>query len=759
MPYNLTVHYDNALGFAQPRLWVWYRASAQPPGDFAPTSQDTFGPIFQVQVERPEFEFKFKDGPGGLPVRWEPDSVNRRYEPLELIGTHGLNPGEIWVRASRAFVYPVELRQPESQSAAQFVSALQPKPGIYLPDTDGRHGLGATPLTDGRLLFGLYHPNAARVYVIGSFNNWQRPGADNEDPSQFIECQRYRGYFGDANTWLVVTGIAQPGDEYKFFVIGGVPRDRHRRPQQFFPDPYARQLGPHYGFNNSVICDASTFVWNEGNWSGTPDIGDLILYEMSIYGFTEGDADIQPAHRGRFAGVTERIEAGYFERLGVNALSIMPLAEVPGHQGPGALGYATSLFCAVERDFGAPDDLRRLVAAAHRHGLAVLLDEVFNHTSNDVNPLWKMVLEHPDEEANALEGGLYFNGATRWGNRVATEKRDVQNLLIDTCKLLISEYRVDGFRFDATHTDYMDHGFLLRLAAEIKAFKPSVLLVCENLPNQGDLNRSGFDGFAQWCDPFHDKMKALLREGVFQDSNFPTPDGLGNIFFFARDSFAAHTNNVVNYCVSHDENTVPYEVRTNPALNQPATKERKGRLGFFATMVALGQPMIYMGQEFNQEQERNIVTVHWPGNLNNHGFFQWASRLVRLRRRYPGLRLRGYNPAGTGQFAWVIAPWMEERRGGGRKVIGWRSRVNPAPHEALVVLLNFEGYDVRVDVEFGLSGTWVKLADIDRVNDIAPEGSNSAQEPTALRTRDGWFAHFTLPSSSGFLYKWENADA
>ena len=58
------------------------------------------------------------------------------------------------------------------------------------------------------------------------------------------------------------------------------------------------------------------------------------------------------------------------------------------------------------------------------------------------------------------------------------------------------------------------------------------------------------------------------------------PDGLGNIFFFARDSFAAHTNNVVNYCVSHDENTVPYEVRTNPALNQPATKNAKGGWAF-----------------------------------------------------------------------------------------------------------------------------------------------------------------------------------
>ena len=115
---------------------------------------------------------------------------------------------------------------------------------------------------------------------------------------------------------------------------------------------------------------------------------------------------------------------------------------------------------------------------------------------------------------------MHFNGATRWGNRRHRE-RDVQNLLIDTCKLLISEYRVDGFRFDATHTDYMDHGFLLRLAVELKAFKPSVLLVCENLPQPGRSQPLRFRWLPQWCDPFHDKMKALLR-GVFQDSNFPT---------------------------------------------------------------------------------------------------------------------------------------------------------------------------------------------------------------------------------------------
>jgi 1,4-alpha-glucan branching enzyme len=329
--------------------------------------------------------------------------------------------------------------------------------------------------------------------------------------------------------------------------------------------------------------------------------------------------------------------------------------------------------------------------------------------------------------------------------------------LIDACKMYLTEYHVDGFRFDATHTDYMDHRFLLRLADELKRFKPSVLLVAENLPNQADLNRSGFDGLAQWCDTFHDKMKAMLREGVFQDSNFYSTDRLGTIFFFSRDVFATHTNNVVNYCVSHDENSIPFEVGTNPILNNPSTKERKGRLGLISTITALGQPMIYMGTEINQEQERNIVTVHWPSDLGQHGFFQWGRRLIRLRRRYPSLKLHGYNPAETGQFTFIVAPWLDGSHGGGQRAIGWRSRVNALAHEAMVVFLNFENHDVTVDLELGIPGVWVKLADSDFVNDIPPEGSNSANDSTALHSSDGRFGGFVMPSSSGFVYKWEAA--
>lgn len=751
MALAVTIHYKNVQNFTDPHLWVWYVGSDKAE-DFAATGIDSFGHVFTVDVERPTFSFKFKAG-AGTNGPWESDILNRSFRQVKGEPSVTTFLTEIWCRGDKAFVYPVRPREPEIISASHFLTTLTPKPGLFFTDTGGKSGLGATLLVGGGTLFGFYHPNAARVYVMGSFNDWQRPGHDNPDSTKFCELDLYKGYFDLPNLWLGVVPEAKAGDEYKFCVQGGVPTDEKGRFQQYFSDPYTRQLGPSFSINNSVIVDPAQFVWTDGAWQ-TPDKANLIIYELSVFGFTEGDPGInQP---GKFAGITERIEGGYFNDLGITALSLMPLAEFPTPQGDRTLGYNSSLFCTIERDFGSPDDLRILVNSAHAHNLAVILDQVFNHTDNEVNPLWRMVLEHPDEEFDPLAGGLYFNGSTPWGNRVATEKLDVQNLLIDACKLFVIEYHVDGFRFDATNTQYMNHGFLQRLAHELTTLKPSVILIVENLPNQSDLNRSGFDGFAQWSDPFHDKLKALLREGTFDKSNFYTTDKLADVFFFCKSLYATHTNNVVNYTESHDETSVAFEVGTNPQLASPATKDRKGRLGLFATIVALGQPMLYMGGEFNVERDRNIVSFTWPPNgPGSNGFFRWASRLIRLRRRYPALKIAGDRPDADGRFTWILGPWMDIRRGQGKRLLGWRTQPNSLPNDRMVILINFENHTVNVDLDLGLAGAWVKLADLDNVNDIAPEGTNSTHDSSVLRSNDGHFFNFSLPGSSGFIYKWE----
>jgi len=343
-----------------------------------------------------------------------------------------------------------------------------------------------------------------------------------------------------------------------------------------------------------------------------------------------------------------------------------------------------------------------------------------------------------------------------WGNKVATGKDEVDNMLIDSCKMFIKEYHIDGFRFDATHSYFLNHKLLHRIAREIKdkGFKPDVILIAENLPNEQDLNLEGYNGYAQWSNIFHDKVKALLREGTFEGVD-NTAEDMGTAFYFSKDSFAAHTNNVINYCESHDENSVLYEVGTGGEhLQNPEIKRRKARLGLMATMVALGQPMIYMGQEFGIERERNRIKVPWHKyDEHTNRFYNWTKRLINLRKRYGALRLSGYNPAAEGKFTWIVAPWMPENRGGRRRVIGWRVNDGRASAEELLIMLNFEGRDVPVKVDFNIPGQWVKLADIDQVNDLPPAGSKNPDDPDSIITENGVVDNFVLPPYSGFIYK------
>jgi hypothetical protein len=319
MSFKIRVHFDNSRGLHDPHLFRWNDGSSLT-DDLATTGSDAFGVFFDLEVVRSEFMFKFKAN-HGLAGPWEDDSLNRFYSWL-AIGPGRIEPAEIWCKGDKAFVYDVEPKAPEVISADNFLKTLPFKKGVFMPDTGGLSGLGANLLDDDRVLFGLYHPNAARVYVMGEFNEFQHPGSASPNPSKFVELKLYRGYFGVPNLWLGVTDLPKPGHEYKLFIQGGVPSDHKGRYQKIAIDPYTRHFGRSFIDNNCVIIDPTSFRWTDQSFR-TPDPSQLIIYEMSIYGFTEGDGDIKPEHRGTFKGVTERINAGYFDQLGVTALSII----------------------------------------------------------------------------------------------------------------------------------------------------------------------------------------------------------------------------------------------------------------------------------------------------------------------------------------------------------------------------------------------------------------------------------------------------
>jgi hypothetical protein len=140
------------LGRLHLRLW---HAGANPV-DLAPTGADEFGPLWELSLVRPELTFTFTASPGAA----QTDGHDRRVRPL-VRADGGLDPGQVWCRGDRAFVYPVRPADPQPEPAGDLLERLAADPGfsagLELPSTGGRSGQGANLLADGRVLFGLYH--------------------------------------------------------------------------------------------------------------------------------------------------------------------------------------------------------------------------------------------------------------------------------------------------------------------------------------------------------------------------------------------------------------------------------------------------------------------------------------------------------------------------------------------------------------------------------------------------------------------------
>ncbi|MCK8827387.1 alpha-amylase family glycosyl hydrolase [Natroniella acetigena] len=745
---KVRIHYDNKNNFRNPVLWAWLDGTGRFEKKVYPDGRDDYGLYYDLVVNRANFNFKFKDELGDHTI-WEDERNNRFYNA-------GLG-GEIWCKAGWHNVYNVRPAEPVGhiKEAYQEIKDLIPQDNFYLPDTDVSKFetpslLGAHKLTDGSLSFALYHPRAGRVYLGSNLNNFQTPGnclaCDNQEDS-FIELDLYKGYYNQPNIWWTRVPAAQIDPklseiEYKFFVRGGIGGN-----ERWAWDPYTRVYSDNYQRENCVVADPTNFEWTDQDWE-TPDISELIIYELNVYGFTDEDSDLSIEEQSTFKGVIRRIEEGYFDDLGVTALALMPTSESWSHFG---LGYDPCSFMSIEKDFGDLDDFRKLVDIAHNHGLAVIVDQVFNHTSNQFNPLWDLI------DDGSGPGGLYFSGSTKWGNRVATGRPEVDNMLIDSCKLFIEEYHVDGFRFDATHSNYLDHQLLYEIQDEIRdsGFKPNTILIAENLPNESDLNFEGYNGYAQWSDMFHDKIKALLREGVYRDWCYNTPQGLGDIFYFSKNQFAEHTNNVVNYSESHDEPSVKFEIETNE-ITDCNVKDRKAKLAMMATMTALGQPMLYMGQEFGINRDANNIDLNKVSPDPNcpefeyNPFLDWTQRLINLRKKYGALKVSGANPIETGEFSWVLGPWLSEEEGKNRRLIGWKTK-DKDNNDEMLILLNFEGADIKVNLGLTLEGKWGKIAALDQINDFKTK--DEIEPMDILSVGQNKKVDFNLPAYSGFIYK------
>ncbi len=257
------------------------------------------------------------------------------------------------------------------------------------------------------------------------------------------------------------------------------------------PDPASRYQ-PLGVDGPSLLCASDRFSWKQSGWCGRP-WEEAVFYELHVGTFTR---------EGTYAAALEHLSE--LAEAGFTAIELMPIAQFPGRWG---WGYDGVFQFAPHNAYGTPDDLRRLVDAAHQCGLMVFLDVVYNHFGPEGNFL-----------PHYAPGFFHSENPTPWGSRIAFEEPAVRSYFIGNVLHWLEAYRFDGLRLDAVDqiVDVGTPHILQEISETVHtAFTDRhVHLVVENPGNGGDLlvaNETGHRLFAaDWNDEFHHAMHVAV---------------------------------------------------------------------------------------------------------------------------------------------------------------------------------------------------------------------------------------------------------
>lgn len=444
-------------------------------------------------------------------------------------------------------------------------------------------------LHEGGVTFRLWAP-AARTAELAFY-----PGAAGKPLLRPAEADA-QGW------WECLVPEATAGSRYQWRIDG----------QLLVPDPASRQNpeGPH---QPSAVVDPCQFEWDAA-WHGRP-WHDTVLYELHLGTFTP---------EGTLGAATARLRE--LADLGITAVELMPLSTFPGRFG---WGYDGVLPFAPHPAYGSPDDLKRFIQAAHRLGLMVFLDVVYNHFGPDGNYL------------AAYAPGFFSRTATSpWGAAInfdGPDSRTVRDFFIHNALYWVQEYRFDGLRLDAVHAisdDSATH-ILEELSSAVRAATHGrhVHLVLENEHNgyrhlATPPQAGRYDG--QWNDDFHHVLHVAMTgetHGYYHDYGQEPLDLLARAFTHgmvfegsprkpggARERLAPvppqPLSALVNFAHNHDQ------------VGNRARGERLGRLvpaqaAILPTLLALltpAIPMLFQGEEWGTP-EPFLYFADWEGEL------------------------------------------------------------------------------------------------------------------------------------------------
>ncbi|UTI62977.1 malto-oligosyltrehalose trehalohydrolase [Paraconexibacter antarcticus] len=430
--------------------------------------------------------------------------------------------------------------------------------------------LGTTVLGDGRVRFRVWAPKPEQVAIRLRSGDHALTDAGS-------------------GVWEGVLDAA-PGDDYWVIADG-------RR----VPDPCTRWQ-PKGLRGPSRVVDPATFAWTDEAWDGVP-LRDAVIYELHVGTFTpEGTFDAAIRELPRLAA------------LGVTAIELMPVAEFPGEHG---WGYDGVYLWAAHHAYGGPEALARLVDAAHRAGIAVILDVVYNHVGASGERALRML-------------GPFFTDrySTFWGEALNYDGEGsggVREWVLQNAEMWVRDLHVDGLRLDAIHAifDGSAEPLLAELATRVRAVDPRALIIAESGRNDPQVMRpravGGLGHDAAWADDFHHALRTLLtgeQEGYYEEFGsvadlakaWRVPhvhDGGWSTFRGRR--FGAPAPDLppeafVVFSANHDQvGNRALGDRLPPALRP---------LAAFCTLLSPFTPMLFMGEEYGEAAPFQFFSDH-----------------------------------------------------------------------------------------------------------------------------------------------------
>jgi len=486
----------------------------------------------------------------------------------------------------------------------------------------------------------LFAPHKQFVYVIGDFNDWK------VDESY----KMYRDSVDASTThyWITLDGLS-PGVEYAYqYLVDGEIR---------IADPYADKiLDP---WNDQYISSATypglkaypegktdqivsvfqtaqeTFNWRAAGYH-RPAQQDLVIYELLI-------RDFIAAHD--YATLTDTLD--YLQNLGVNAIELMPVNEFDGNE---SWGYNPDFYFAPDKYYGPKNDFKRFIDACHERGIAVIMDMVLNHSTGQ-SPFVRLYNEGisgkptPDNPWFNVESP---NPSYSWFYDFNHESPETQKLVDRINSYWLTEYKIDGFRFDFTKgfTNKPGDGLaydasriqiLERMADAIWSVEDSAYVILEHLTDNSEEVVLANYGMLLWGNTNYNYNEATMGYNDGGRSDFSWG-------YYGTRGWAQP--NLVTYMESHDEERLMYKNLTYGnssgaySVKDLSTALNRMKLAgaFFFTYP--GPKMVWQFGELGYEIsiETNGRTgnkpLHWEyfQDINRNKLYKTWAALLKLRK-------------------------------------------------------------------------------------------------------------------------------